>query len=88
MRDTMGCILWPAVSRANERRRKENEQSRRAISAIRRRQGMGLPRSGRVSPPKPNGTENCRRTYSTVPSASASKMLGEPRSIARSFSPT
>ena len=58
MRDTMGCILWPAVSRVNERRRKENEQSRRAISAIRRRQGMGLPRSGRVSPPKPNGTEN------------------------------
>ena len=88
MCNTRGGSLWPAVSRANERRRKENEQSRRAISPINRRQGMGLPRSGKVSPPKPKGTENSRRTCSTVPSATASKMVGEPRSIDRSFSPT
>ena len=52
------------------------------------RQGIGFPLSGRVNPPKPKGTRNSRRTFSTVPSATAVKILGVSRSIARSFRPT
>ena len=52
-----------------------------------KRQGIGWPPTGRVNPPKPNGTVKSARNASTVPSTTASKMFVDRRSMARFVQP-
>ena len=87
MRGSSTSSCRPTMSRRNERRRMLNSQRRRASSPIRSRQRSGSPPSGTVSAATPNGTSKAARTSSTVPSTSAVKIDGLPRSIARSLRP-